>query len=450
MDGDSSQGNTPTTSTTDEPQPCKTCGTYEKFCNGTGFYDLDVPVGHPDFSKVFRCPNNPLEADESRKEKLRQLSNIGAFEDARFDNFDLSQKQMSESAHQSLRRAYSEARRFAEDPNGRWIVFAGTYGCGKTHLAAAIGNERIEKGDLVLFLTAPDLLDHLRGAFAPGAETSYDDLFDRVRRCDLLILDDLGVENPSQWAKEKMFQLLNHRYSERLPTVITTNTDVDALDPRLRSRMLDMNVVSYMRITAPDYRSIQTNSQERLSDLHLYDEYHFENFNIRTGCTPDENRNLQKVALAAHQYAQDGDGWLVLMGESGTGKTHLAAAIANLWWSHGADVMLVTAPDLLDYLRRTFSPETNVTFDSQFQQVKDAPLLVLDDLGGADHSKTWVKEKLMQVIKHRYVRKLPTVITTTQSLETLTPQIRTRLLDKRLCRLMAITARPYVDRIRRA
>lgn len=448
MDGGSFLDGTPTTSTTDEPQPCKTCGKYEKFCNGTGFYDLDVPVGHPDFSKVFRCPNNPLEEDAARKEKLRELSNIGAFEYARFENFNLTHRQMSESAHQSLRRAHSEAVRFAENPNGRWIVFAGTYGCGKTHLAAAIGNERIEQGDLVLFLTAPDLLDHLRGAFAPGAAASYDELFDRVRSCDLLILDDLGVENPSHWAKEKLFQLLNHRYSARLPTVVTTNTDVDQLDPRLRSRMLDMNVVSYMRITAPDYRSIQKNSQERLSDLHLYDEYRFENFDIHNNCSADEARNLQKIAMTAHEYAQRGEGWLVIMGVSGTGKTHLAAAAANLWYAQGGDVVFVTAPDLLDYLRRTFNPESNVTFDSQFQQVKDAPLLVLDDLGGVDHNKNWVKEKLMQVIKHRYVRKLPTIITTTQAFEDLDPQIRTRLLDRRLCRLMAITARPYVDRTR--
>ena len=449
MDGESNQGDIPTSSS-DEPIPCKICHTTEgKLCNGSGFYDLDVPVGHPDFSKVFRCPNNPLEHDDNRKETLRKLSNLGAYNHANFDNFDLSQKAMSDNAYQSLRLAYSTALRFAEHPAGKWIVFEGTYGSGKTHLAAAIGNERLEHGEMVLFITAPDLLDHLRGSYGRDAEMSYNETFARVRSADLLILDDLGVENPSEWSKEKLFQLLNHRYSERLPTVITTNTDIDRLDPRLRSRMLDMNVVQHVRITAPDYRSIQTNTQERLSDLHLYNEYHFDTFDLQNGCYPQESQNLQRVLYAAQEYAQSAVGWLLIKGDSGTGKTHLAAAIANHWQQNGGEVMLVSAPDLLDYLRRTFNPNSNISFDAQFQQVKEAPMLILDDLGAVDHNKAWVREKLIQIIKYRYVRKLPTVITTTTNIEELDPQIATRLIDGRMCRSFEITARPYVLRLRR-
>ncbi|MGV2438022.1 MAG UNVERIFIED_CONTAM: ATP-binding protein [Anaerolineae bacterium] len=67
----------------------------------------------------------------------------------------------------------------------------------RTHLAAAIGNTRLDHGDVVLFLTAPDLLDHLRSTFGEQAGESYDALFERIRTTHLLILDDLGVENPS-------------------------------------------------------------------------------------------------------------------------------------------------------------------------------------------------------------------------------------------------------------
>lgn len=453
MDGGSSPENMPTSSTTetaDADPPCLLCGKTgaDKKCNGSGSYDLDVPVGHPDFSRVFRCPNNPQEADEERKSRLRGLSNLGAFHEMTFDNFTLSLPNLSAAALQSLEQAFKTAQRFAHSPQGGWIVFEGTYGCGKTHLAAAIANTRLEYGDAVLFITAPDLLDTLRATFGSGGDASYSDTFEQVRTVELLVLDDLGVENPSQWAKEKLFQLLNYRYTEKLATVITSNTHVDALDPRLRSRMLDENRVEYRRIAAPDYRSAKQNMQESLSDLHLYSDYRLETFDAHNGSPAQEARNLQRALVLAQDYVRGGVGWLVLMGESGTGKTHLAAGIAHLWQENGGEVLFVSAPNLLDYLRRTFNPASSVTFDEQFNQVKEAHLLVLDDLSAVDHSKAWVREKLVQIIKYRYVRRAPTVITTNQEIELLDAQIRTRLLDSRLCRIFAITARPYVDRMR--
>lgn len=420
----------------------------DKKCNGLGFYDLDVPVGHPDFNKVFRCPNNPRNEDDNRIQRLTELSNLGAFENITFDDFQLNRPGLSDKGYQSLKSAYDAALRFAENPGQRWIVFEGTYGTGKTHLAAAIGNARLSAGDVVLFITAPDLLDHLRGAYSPNAETTYDETFNRVRSCELLILDDLGVENPSQWSKEKLFQLLNYRYNQEKSTVITTNTDIDRLDPRLRSRMLDESIVEHRRIAAPDYRSLKQNTQEQLSDLHLYDEYRLDTFDTRAQ-RPEHKQNLERAVQIGQQYVEGGYGWLVLMGNSGTGKTHLAAAIGNRWQQRGGEVMFVTVPDLLDYLRRTFDPSSNVSFDDQFQQVKNAPLLVLDDLGAMRHTKQWSHEKLLQIIKHRYVRRLPTVITTAEPLENLDDQVRTRLLDSRLCHIFAITTAPYVDRIRR-
>lgn len=446
-DGSDSGDDTPTGWTSDTTT-CGICGARnaERLCNGSGFFDLDVPVGHPDFSKVFRCPNNPVEQDNARQAKLRELSNLGAFAEKTFANFSLEGHALSASELESLRQAHRMAIQFAEFPHHKWLVLQGTYGCGKSHLAAAIGNERLSHGDLVLFITAPDLLDHLRGAFSPGAEP-YDRTFDRIRSADLLILDDLGVENPSEWAKEKLFQLLNHRYNERLPTVITTNTDLDMLDPRLRSRMLDIDVVRHATITAPDYRSAQKNQHEQLSELYLYRGYGFQTFDTRTGCFADEAQSLERALLTAQDYAARGTGWLVLMGDSGTGKTHLAAAIANLTAQRAGEVMFVTAADLLDHLRKTFNPSSPVSFDDQFQQVKNTPFLVLDDLATTDSSKAWAREKLVQIIKHRYVKQLPTVITTTVNLEMLDSQVRTRLMDRRLCQMFYINARPYVERV---
>ena len=70
----------------------------------------------------------------------------------------------------------------------------------------------------------------------------------------MLILDDYGTHSSKPWAEEKLFQLINHRYNGRLPTVITSNLAVDQIDERLGSRMVDQRVSICFGIQAPAYR----------------------------------------------------------------------------------------------------------------------------------------------------------------------------------------------------
>jgi DNA replication protein DnaC len=127
----------------------------------------------------------------------------------------------------------------------------GEYGCGKTHLAAAIANQREAAGYPSLFVVVPDLLDYLRSTFNPASPVSYDRLFDEIRSANLLILDDLGSQNTTPWAREKLFQLLNHRYNAELATVITTSLDMEEQEPRIRTRLLDQRLCTLCAITAP-------------------------------------------------------------------------------------------------------------------------------------------------------------------------------------------------------
>jgi DNA replication protein DnaC len=130
----------------------------------------------------------------------------------------------------------------------------GVYGCGKTHLAAAIANARVAEGHPALFVVVPDLLDHLRATFSPSSQVRFDKRFEEVRRAPLLVLDDLGTESASPWAQEKLYQLFNHRYNARLPTIITMTQTIDKVDPRLRTRMLDLERCTIRGIIAPSYR----------------------------------------------------------------------------------------------------------------------------------------------------------------------------------------------------
>ncbi len=139
---------------------------------------------------------------------------------------------------EQYRRCVDDARAFAEAPDG-WLVLCGASGCGKTHIAAAVVNRLLERGEPALFVVVPDLLDHLRSAYQPGADVRYDELFERVRNARVLVLDDLGTQSPTPWAQEKLFQLVNHRFNARLPTIVTTNLLPEQMDERLRTRLTD-------------------------------------------------------------------------------------------------------------------------------------------------------------------------------------------------------------------
>ena len=207
-------------------------------CLGKGFLVYDVPHGHPDFNRLVpcRCTEARLAAEHMRD--LRNISNVGALDRFTFDNFLPDGAGLPEASRRVLRDAYEISLRFAQDPEG-WLVLLGSFGTGKTHLAAAIANYNVTLGRAAMFVVVPDLLDHLRAAFGPSSESGLDERLEAIRSTPLLILDDLGAHNSTAWAQEKLFQILNHRYNGRLPTVITTNQRLEEMDPRIASRLAD-------------------------------------------------------------------------------------------------------------------------------------------------------------------------------------------------------------------
>jgi DNA replication protein DnaC len=217
-------------------------------CKGAGYLRADVPYGHPNFGKPIACECKEIERTARRRRQLQELSNLGELQDKNFENFN-------PNTSRSVYNAYHIALEYAEDPYG-WLVLIGKVGCGKTHLGAAIANRLLTRGSLVLFSTVSDLLDHLRATFVPTSTEVYDQLFQKMREAALLVLDDLGAQQSSPWANEKLFQLLNYRYNSRIPTIITTNnTGLQGVEERIRSRMTDTSLVT--RITfedAVDYR----------------------------------------------------------------------------------------------------------------------------------------------------------------------------------------------------
>ena len=419
-------------------------GTSCPVCKGAGFVHPLLPSGKPDFSRAVNCRCTRKEADKERQTRLQRYSNLGLLTRLTFDNL-LSQGRSGDPANQArFNSVYEAARKYAADLNG-WFVLTGPSGCGKTHLAAAIANERLSHGEPVLYITAPDLLDHLRATYSPGNELPYDDFFNRIRNAPLLVLDDLGVQSGTSWAREKLDQLFTYRFNGELPTVVVTIVPVEQLDERLYTRLTDprlcqVYVVEEKRSPAADYTGGM--------GLELLSKMSFDNFDYkRVNLPPEQRENLEQVYREAMNFAQSPDGWLVLVGVTGCGKTHLAAAIANYRLQAGKPALFVVVPEFLDHLRATFSPESRVPYDKLFESVKSAPLLVLDDFG--EQSATpWAQEKLFQVINYRYNGRLPTVITTTCSLDEIEGPISSRLSDIRLSLVLNIMAPDYRSDLR--
>ncbi|MBI2859117.1 MAG: ATP-binding protein [Chloroflexi bacterium] len=241
-----SEANTVTSSSADVPS-CPQC-------KGAGFIHPRLASGEPDFSRVIACRCQAKSIEQERLESLQLYSNLAPLSRLNFDSFEVRRPSLNLEQRDNLERAFSTARDFAGDPRG-WLVLQGVNGCGKTHLAAAIGNLQLKMGKPVLFVSVADLLDHLRSTFAPESPVSYDDLFDRVKNTPLLILDDLGEHSATPWAREKLYQIINHRYNCNLATVFTTCLALDDIETRISSRMADPRVSNVFNILAPDFRS---------------------------------------------------------------------------------------------------------------------------------------------------------------------------------------------------
>lgn len=422
--------------------PCPICG-------GAGFLRRDVPVDHPDFGRAIPCDCKRREAQQAEVDSLRSSSGLGHLTQMTFAAFRPDGIGLNPDKRKNLHQAYDGAREFAAEGKG-WLLLKGGYGCGKTHLAAAIANDRLARGEPVLFVVVPDLLDHLRATFAPTSRVTYDDRFESVRSTPFLILDDLGAQTATAWAQEKLFQLLNHRYNAQLPTVVTMNRELEEVDPRLRSRLADSTLVTIVTILAPDFRQGGTDaSSVGASNLSLYSEMTFQAFDLRSNELKTEAReNLRRVLHIAKDYAERPLGFMVFSGEYGCGKTHLAAAIANTIYQRGHSVTFKTVPDLLDHLRATFAPGSGTQYDQIFEETRSAPFLVLDDLG-TENATPWAREKLFQIIDYRYISRLPTVITISSEVE-IDPRLKTRIFDLARGSVNEILAPSYRTTHRRA
>src|SRR4030042_3732642 len=141
---------------------------------------------------------------------------------------------------------------------------------------------------------------------------------------------------------------------------------------------------------------------QKFSNLGALSRLNFDNL-IPTGRYEDAalQQNFTRAYEAAKAFANEPKGWLILVGPNGWGKTHLACAIANYRLSQGQTALYIGAADMLDQLRSAFSHTSEIAYDELFERVKNAPLLILDDLT-MTATTPWAKGKLEQLLDYRF------------------------------------------------
>jgi DNA replication protein DnaC len=409
-------------------------------CRGTGFVVRKYPLDDPRFGKAEPCGCILAEATDTRRERLERISNIGSL--TRF-TFDTLRPTGRDGASLRQREAYEAAMDFAAEPKG-FFVITGPSGSGKTHVAAAMANRRIEMGQPALFWVVPDLLDELRSSYKPEEdELAYDQLFEQVRNAPLLFLDGIDAASPTPWAKEKLFQVINHRFNLELPTVFTCAQRPEQLEDRLATRLADARLSRVVELSGAvatgTYAQVGGMTRNRLAEMQFGDLVE------SSGWSATERASFRAAVTTARDYAEEPEGWLVILGANGCGKTHLAAAVANKAVARGASVFFAVVPDLLDHLRKTFHPNADQLYDELFDQVRNAALLVLDDMGA--HSSTpWAEEKLYQVVNYRTLSHLPTIVTTDlkpEGVQQVHPRIYSRIFDPHQGRIVELLAPHY-------
>ena len=235
-----------------------------ELCHGTGFVEVPPSDRHPN-GTFTECVCRARERRRRRLNKLMATAGITLdhLRSWSFDTFDPQAARTDASGKRQLARIKRACQAFAAEPKG-WLVLCGPYGCGKTHLAYAIVGAAYRAGCPVYACTVPDLLETLRQGIASVAKSdSLGRRLAAVRDARLLLLDDLGAENLTPWAAEKIYQIVDHRYRLRLPLVVTTNVNLytpkGRIEERVVSRLLDgVNLPDGLSrvhlISAGDYR----------------------------------------------------------------------------------------------------------------------------------------------------------------------------------------------------
>ena len=216
----------------DDSPNCEKCPGLEN-CPTKGYLISHEEIDGKMYQVYNKCSRLKMYETQIRYSRNIRTSGLPkAYLSKTFDNYDASLNERSiERIKQYLKNK--------EWRNGHGLFITGPVGCGKTHIASAIVHELAKENIYTLFVFVPDFLDEIRDFYHEDDEDDYDreNPFELAKQSTVLVLDDLGTEKITEWAREKLLQLINYRMSHQLATIITTNLSLKDISERLGERI---------------------------------------------------------------------------------------------------------------------------------------------------------------------------------------------------------------------
>lgn len=163
-------------------------------------------------------------------ERLRNYSLMDAkFQQCTFENFEVDE--MNKQYFNIAKRYVDRFQDMKKENIG--LLFFGAPGTGKTYLAFCIANALLEKLVPVIAISSIGLLNKIKDTYRRYGSEGEVEIINNLKNASLLILDDLGAENSTDWAKEKIYEIIDSRYRYGKPLIITTNLTLDQLREKM-------------------------------------------------------------------------------------------------------------------------------------------------------------------------------------------------------------------------
>lgn len=232
---------------TPKPEICPHCGRELPYYGGI---ILSKPAWL--FVEQCDCEGAIAEREEKKREKQREEERRAAYERKQkaqrlYAESGLSdiQRKMTFTSYKPQNADQDKAKkammnfvmRFDDDREDRKtsMLLAGAYGLGKTHLACAVANNLIQQGKKVVFGTPSQLINAVQDSYnrVEAWEMTTRQVMDKFTKADLLIIDDLGKDRVTEFGIGRIYEIVDGRYSQGLPMLITTNESSTALVKRL-------------------------------------------------------------------------------------------------------------------------------------------------------------------------------------------------------------------------
>ena len=435
-------------------------------CLGVGWVQRAVPAEHPDFGRLAPCqcaaaPPPPgvaaaTAAADASLAALRANFVPAPWRDARLDDDEAAPPAESDAEATTDERALALAGGYAVwqeeawhaaaeyargEPSG-WLALRGPGGAAGerlVRLAAGIVNDRIDRGRPARLLTPQDLDDRYR-------DTEPADFFRWARevRAEPLVAVSLSGVSAGIYAPavtEFIAGILAFRYTNRLPTVVAAAVDERRLPAELRNWLTGVDPSFCRQVTAAASSGEDGRPMPRMAAMMSFPTYD-PTYDGACGrrAAAHNAESARFLYLWARREMIYGEGIVVIIGECGRGKTHLAVATLQERARGGGDIYYATVPDLLDRLRggaelnaaaTSATRASRVEYDAGaalLERVKYVDCLVLDDLG-SERRTPFAEERLWQIINHRHENNMSTVITVTDLnlIKDSRPQIYSRL-----------------------